>query len=272
MRTPLAALSNGSPRGVALCHIQTSLVLILLFSRKATEAAPPSTILPHSNNSQPTLSLSLFLFLPLSISLFLSFSSFALCVQVSQTIRVALVCREKWRGFGVTEGEFRPAKAHLDRLGLSKGGGTLLIQPPFFPTPSLSAHPLSLCLSPPLMCPSILYIYIYMSLYTSLYVYFHVYVSCHGNSPSLAAGVKRHWPAMAFDQSREFSPLSRPPSTIQPFAIYLATSSKLKQPFSAEFFFFFSSYRHSARLTFSGVRMSLSISGHDSSIIFEKIF
>lgn len=34
------------------------------------------------------------------------------------------VYAERDGGIGVTEGEFRPAKAHLDRLGLSKGGGT----------------------------------------------------------------------------------------------------------------------------------------------------
>ena len=95
---------------------------------------------------------------------------------------------ERNGGIEVTEGEFRPAKAHLDRLGLSKGG-TPPSPSPALQTLVLAALSLSLIPTPSTLYPSL----------TSMGVWENLVCeeSCHGNPPSLAAGVKRHWPATA---------------------------------------------------------------------------
>lgn len=116
-------------------------------------------------------------------------------------------------GGGPTEGEFRPAKAHLDRLGLSKGGRGIPLLSPALPSVAVLNLPVVLSsfvllLHPP---PS-------PTAHSSLSkapnasgARVHVYVTLpraymwHGEGllwrPTLGTGVKRHWPARGLDRT-----------------------------------------------------------------------
>lgn len=110
-----------------------------------------------------------------------------------------------------TEGEFRPAEAHLDRLGLSKGGRGI---PPFL----LPLRPSSVAVSSP--SPIVLSSFVLLPLRLTLEsaqrasgARVHVYVTLraymwHGEGllwrPTLGTGVNRHWPARDLDRLPPF--------------------------------------------------------------------
>lgn len=104
-----------------------------------------------------------------------------------------------------TEGEFRPAEAHLDRLGLSKGGRGILLHLPLHPfsVAVLILPDGTLFLRPP---PPRLTL---ESAQRASGARVHVYVTLraymwHGEGllwrPTLGTGVNRHWPARDLDR------------------------------------------------------------------------
>lgn len=118
-RTARRTFHRERPSGVALCHIQpppTTVAGTATPSRRT-----PSVSSLHSNNRHRSV--------------------LWMVVAMVAVVPMVTVVRGRSEG-GLTEGEFRPAEAHLDRLGLSKGRRGILSLPLLPARPHLR-HPTS---------------------------------------------------------------------------------------------------------------------------------